>query len=223
VQDVTPDACVALAAALLIIFSGCGPAESMEDEGAASALAVDLSAEQPTLPPTWTYEPEAGPMTARPIDWRRTSWTGLRRSRFCKGNYVGAGREWTDGGVEFDIPSVEHWICVYEDPRAAEDAYASMSLLDVASDDWPNLTPEVLPEAIPHDQALLASLHADEGEIACGLGTANGICAVWMFRGRYGRALTKLEFYTSAGGIRLAPFVRLLRSVDAHMAQASNK
>ena len=60
--------------------------------------------------------------------------------------------------------------------------------------DWPNFGDGSETGPTPRNAATLES-DADEWEIGCGLGDPDGACQVWIFRGRYGRAMMAAEFH----------------------------
>ena len=91
-----------------------------------------------------------------------------------------------------------------------------------AEGDWPNFEPWSDTEPTPRNAAALES-DADEWEIGCGYGNPDGACRVWIFRGRYGRALMAAEFHFEVGlpggGIPFADVRVFVESVDNDLAQ----
>jgi hypothetical protein len=98
--------------------------------------------------------------------------------------------------------------------------YDSMSLGDVAGEDWPNFEGYSDVEALPAQAPELHDLAADDWEIGCGFGDPDGSCAVWDFRARYGNVLIDFEFASqgAGGGIDFSSMSRLIRSIDRHVA-----
>jgi hypothetical protein len=117
-------------------------------------------------------------------------------------------------------PSVDQSVCIFAEEGDASDAYASLSLTEVAGENWPNFDYPGA-ETTPTDVSDLHRLAADDWEIGCGIGDPEGVCAVWLFRGRYGRVLTDVEFTTSGGGIGFSAMRDLIQSVDRHVTARS--
>ena len=135
---------------------------------------------------------------------------------------AGGFREWTEGRAkarkEDDLgawPFVNQVVCVFSKEDGADDAYDSLSLADVAGEDWPNFD---YGETKPTNTSDLDGLTADEWEIGCGIGNPDAVCAVWDFRARYDNVLTDVEFGAQGGGIRLRAMHALIRSIDRHVA-----
>lgn len=156
------------------------------------------------------------------IDWGKEPGDGPAELRTC-GTGEGAFRSWSEGGVEWAVPSVAHTVCAFEAEEAARDTYASQSLLEVGGEDWPNFEPYSKAETVPSGVRSLDVLAADEWEIGCGIGEPDSGCAVWTFRARYGRVLTKVEFAASPGAIRFEQMRDLVTSIDTAVASGLDR
>jgi hypothetical protein len=154
----------------------------------------------------------------RPINWQLTPRTGVKRLRACL-NRAGAYREWSEDGVPHAHPRVLQIVCTYDSEDAARDAYESQDLFDVAGEDWPNYEPDGDEQIQTLAASALVSLEANDAEIACGLGDADPLCAVWDFRARYGQVITTVEFVTSGGGISAEAMRELLQSIEREILQ----
>ena len=187
--------------------AGCGVTES-RTVGVPSPDPVRLLAERPALPVT--YMTEDGPQS---IDWGKEPGDGPAELRICEDG-EGAFRSWSEGGVEWAVPSVAQTVCAFETEKAALDTYASQSLLAVGGEDWPNFETGSGAETVPSGVNSLDVLGADEWEIGCGIGEPDSGCAVWTFRARYGQVLAKVEFVAAPGSIRFEQMPDLVKSID---------
>jgi hypothetical protein len=118
-------------------------------------------------------------------------------------------------------PNVDQSVCIFAEEGDASDSYASLSLSEVAGEDWPNFDPAANAKTAPTNASGLDDLAADEWEIGCGIGDPDDVCAVWVFRARYGSVLTDVEFATSGGGIRFSAMRDLIQSIDRHVTARS--
>jgi hypothetical protein len=198
-----------------LVMAGCGATDS-DEVTPASLDPVSLLAEQPALPETYMTE-EGG----QPIEWGKEPGNAAVDLRTCKGGQS-AFRSWSEGGVEWGMPSVAQTVCAFETEELARHAYASQSLLDVAGEDWPNFEPGSNAATVPAAAHTLDALAADEWEVGCGIGEPDSGCAVWTFRSRYGRVLTEVEFAASPGAIRFEQMRDLVKSIDSVVARGRN-
>jgi hypothetical protein len=178
---------------------------------------VKLLSEHPALPATWV---EGG--APRSIEWERSSRGGRVELPSCS-DAAAAFREWSEGGLPRATPNVDHSVCAYADEAAANEAYDSMSLRDVAGEDWPNLEYGADADIVPADVSSLDGLEADEWEIGCGIGEPDQLCAVWTFRARYGDVIADVEFSTSGGGIGFSEMRDLVRSIDREVGARTRR
>lgn len=198
-----------------LVCAGCDSAEPGQVE-ASSLDPVRLLAERPRLPAT--YMTDDG---SQRIDWGQEPLGGRSKLRTCRDG-KGAFRSWSDGAVQFGVPSVAHAVCTFGSEKAARDTYASQSLLEVGGNDWPNFEPYAKDETVPTGVRSLDVLAADEWEIGCGIGEPDSGCTVWTFRARYGRVLTKVEFTAGDGAIRFEQMRALVKSIDSVIAIAAD-
>lgn len=136
--------------------------------------------------------------------------------RWCETETAGF-REWSEGGIPHTRPYVNQSVCVFAEEDDASDTYQSLSLHDVAGEDWPNFDPGASAQTTPRNASELSDLAAHDWEIGCGSGDPDDLCAVWVFRACYGSALTKVEV-GSGGGIGFSAMRDLIRSIDRHIA-----
>lgn len=171
---------------------------------------VLLVTERPTLPGSgW-----------RPLGGIRTAG-----SRNCPHGRSAVAAWSVDGDPEAD-PGAFEMVCTYRLESVAWFVYKWQSLYRVGGEDWPNFDPSVsdgrptVPKAIGRLRP-----EAEQWEIGCGYGDPDGLCRVWVFRARYGRVLTVLEFHDSVGlpgaGSRFETMRRFVESVDDDIAANS--
>jgi hypothetical protein len=207
---------------LLGVFAvvvACGGPE--EGSGDGKTDPVSLLAEHPALPRSLLEAP------SKPILWGKVLSDDLGHPLpphveipGCKFEASGF-RQWSQGGEYAASPSVDQTVCVFADEDGADDMYESMSLPDVGGDDWPNFEGLGPPgvKTSPTRAPELDDLAADEWEIGCGDGDADGSCSVWDFRARYGNVLVDSEFFSQPfGGIDFSSMSRFIRSIDRHVA-----
>ena len=195
---------------VIVAGSGCGPERGSGD---GSTDPVSLLAEHPALPRTLLEAPSS------PILWRRVVLPPHIHVFWC--DFEASGyREWSQGGESAFSPSVSQDVCVFADEDGADDMYGSMSLPDVAGEDWPNFDGLTDFDPTPKRVSELDDLAADEWEIGCGDGDPDGSCPVWDFRARYGNVLTSSEFFSQGvgGGIDFSSMSKFIRSIDRHVA-----
>jgi hypothetical protein len=196
---------------VFVLVVGCGGPERGSGDGATDP--VSLLAEHPALPRSLL---EA---RSSPIRWRRVPLPPHIEIPWCKVEASGY-RQWSQGGEYALAPSVDQGVCVFADEDGADDMYESMSLRDVAGEDWPNFEAGSDVETSPRRASELDDLAADEWEIGCGDGDADGSCPVWDFRARYGNVLIDSEFFSqgAGGGIDFSSMSKFIRSIDRHVA-----
>jgi hypothetical protein len=206
-----------LSVVLLMITPGCLTGFE-KGSGDGSTDPVSLLADHPALPRSLLEFPLS------PIRWRRVPLPPHIYVFWCKFEASGF-REWTLGGEYAGSPSVDQDVCVFADEDGAADAYGSMSLGDVAGEDWPNFERGSDVETSPRRASELDDLAADEWEIGCGDGDADGSCSVWDFRARYGNVLTSSECFSqgAGGGIDFSSMSKFIRSIDRHLAANAPK
>ena len=199
----------------VLITVGCGSGDRVDGQGPVTDP-LPFLAERPALPREWI---ERG--SPQRIAWRRSPRGGRVGLRWCESEASGF-REWSDGGTPHTYPDVDQSVCVFPEEGDARDAYASLSLFEVGGENWPNFERASSATTAPADVSDLDDLAADEWEIGCGIGDPEGVCAVWVFRARYGTILTDVEFATSEGGITFSAMSDLIRSIDRHVAARSS-
>ena len=154
-----------------------------------------LLADRPAFPPAW---PGYTRDRAAIVGWRSF---GTRTSdlRVCGGFGGGALRVWQYTLGDHGDPLGTQTVCTYKSELLARAVYVWQSLPGVAGEaDWPNFEGGSETGPTPRNAATLES-DADEWEIGCGLGDPDGACQVWIFRGRYGRAMMAAEFHFRVG------------------------
>ena len=135
---------------------------------------------------------------AATIGWRSV---GIRAGdlRVCGAFGSGAARFWQYTSGEVGDPTGSQTVCTYKSELLARTVYVWQSLPGVAGEaDWPNFESWSETGPTPRNAATLES-DADEWEIGCGLGDPDGACQVWIYRGRYGRAMIAAEFHFEVG------------------------
>jgi hypothetical protein len=174
---------------------------------------LSLLAERPALPRKLDMEG-----WHQPIVWRKTSLGPRTESSWCEVE-AGGFRKWTEAEASSTPlgawPFVKQVVCVFSGEDEADDAYDSLSLADVAGEDWPNFDSG---ETKPTNASGLDDLAADEWEIGCGIGNPDAVCAVWDFLARHDNVLTYVEFGAQGGGVRFPAMRDLIRSIDRHIA-----
>jgi hypothetical protein len=164
---------------------------------------VSLVTQHPTLPATG-WRPIGG------IDATDPELCPLGRS---------AQAAWSIGGDPFAEPGAFETVCAYRFEPVARLVYASQSLYSVSG--WPGFESWSDAPRVPRAIGLLEP-QAEEWEIGCGLGDPDGPCRAWVFRARYGRVLTVLEFQDSVGlpgaGSRFETMRKFVESVDEDIA-----
>jgi len=133
-------------------------------------------------------------------------------------------REWFRDGVSLKLPHVRQAVCAFGAETSAQEAYGSDALEDIYAEPLSNF--EDPAEAAAKGWAIRPSatppaLSASEFDIACNGGDANGVCNFWLFRARYGSAITVVSIFSQGGGIRYEEFEELIISVDHHLAESS--
>jgi hypothetical protein len=165
---------------------------------------VSLVTQRPTLPATG-WRPIGGIAATDP------DLCPLGRSAFAA---------WSIGGDPFADSGAFETVCAYRFERVARFVYAWQSLYWVGGD-WPNFESWSDAHTAPRAIGLLEP-QAEEWEIGCGLGDPDGLCGAWVFRARYGRVLTVLEFQDSVGlpgaGSRFETMRKFVESVDEDIA-----
>jgi hypothetical protein len=178
---------------------------------------VSLLATRPAFPRAWPDYADGS--AAGPVDWRITQ-TRTTDVRTCELG-SGAFRAWSYTAELFDDPEGFQTVCTYKSELLARAIYKWQSLYRVAGEDWPNFESWSDSPATPKNDETLNS-HADEWEIGCGLGDPDGRCQVWVFRGRYGRVLMVVDFYSDVGapgkGIPFSEVRVFVRSLDRDVA-----
>lgn len=172
-----------------------------------------LLAKSPVFPLAWPRYAENGGPT---IGWRSVG-TRAGDLRTCGVLGGGAQRVWWYRSEDRN-PLGTQTVCTYKSELLARVLYKWQSLPGVAGEaDWPNFESWSETEPTPRNAATLES-DADEWEIGCGYGDPDGACRVWIFRGRYGRALMAAEFHfevgVPGGGIPFADARVFVESLD---------
>jgi hypothetical protein len=154
--------------------------------------------------------------------WRPIAGIRTTNSRNCP-HGRSAKAAWSIAGDPFAEPAAFETVCVYRREPVAWFVYKWQSLYRVGGGDWPNFDPSVsdgrptVPKAIGRLRP-----EAEQWEIGCGYGDPDGLCRVWVFRARYGRVLTVLEFHQSVGdpgqGSRFETMRKFVESVDSDVA-----
>jgi hypothetical protein len=154
-----------------------------------------LLGERPVFPRAWPrYAKDGEPA----IGWRGFA-TRAGDLRQCGVGGGGAQRAWQYTLEEFGDPLGSQIVCTYKSELLARAVYKWQSLPGVAGEgDWPNFESWSETGPTPKSAATLES-NADEWEIGCGLGDPDGACQVWIYRGRYGRAMMAAEFHFDVG------------------------
>jgi hypothetical protein len=176
---------------------------------------VGLVVTSPALPKTVTTTGGR-----EPIEWVREAGDGLVRLPTCEDGEA-AFRAWSEEGIVGGIPKVTHVVCVFETEEAAADAYDSQSLPELAGENWENFEPGSEAATVPTDLDSLDMLSSDEWELGCGVGDPDIACSAWMFRARYGRVLTDVEFFSSPGEISFDDMRELVKSIDPVVARGA--
>lgn len=154
-----------------------------------------LLAERPSFPPAWSRYARDGRAT---IGWRSVG-TRAGDLRVCGVFGGGAVRFWQYTLDEFGDPIASQTVCTYKSELLARSVYVWQSLPGVAGEaDWPNFESWSETQPTPRRAAILES-DADEWEVGCGLGDPDSACQVWIYRGRYGRAMVAAEFHSEVG------------------------
>jgi hypothetical protein len=126
---------------------------------------------------------------------------------------------WSISGDPFADPGAFETVCAYRLESVAWFVYKWQSLYWVSG--WPGFESWSDAPRVPRAIGLLEP-QAEEWEIGCGLGDPDGLCRAWVFRARYGRVLTVLEFQDSVGlpgaGSRFETMRRFVESVDEDIA-----
>ena len=177
-----------------------------------------LLAERPVFPPAWPRYSEDG---GRTIGWRIVGAPD-GDPRECGLFGGGAERVWWYTSEDRD-PVGSQTVCTYKSELLARAVYKYQSLPRVATEaDWPNFETWSATEPTPRHATTLES-DADEWEIGCGYGDPDGPCRVWIFRGRYGRAMMAAEFHFEVGlpggGIPFADVRVFFESLDNVLAR----
>jgi hypothetical protein len=140
-------------------------------------------------------------VTKRPMlpgpGWRPIRGIRTTNSRLCP-HGRSAKAAWSVSGDAFADPAAFETVCVYRLEPIAWSLYKWQSLDRVGGNDWPNFEPWSDGPTVPKAIGLFAP-QAEQWEIGCGMGDPDGPCQVWVFRARYGRVLTVLEFHHGVG------------------------
>jgi hypothetical protein len=194
------------AAVVLTLVAAAATAYFVHRAGPAPDPA-SLVTERPTLPgPGW--KPIPGIATTDP--------------RVCPQGKSAQAAWSISGDVSAEIAAFET-VCVYRLEPVAWSLYKWQSLYKVGGGDWPNFDPSVSDgrPTVPKAIGVLRP-EAEQWEIGCGYGDPDGLCRVWVFRARYGRVLTVLEFHHEVGlpgaGTRFETMRRFVESVDDDIA-----
>jgi hypothetical protein len=147
------------------------------------------------------------------IDWRVASERVTRGAGMCSGVQQ-ASRVWSDGGDELAVPLFSQIVC---NAHSASDATFRFTALRHRNAQGPNFDFDDEAALEPHNWPALL-LRADRSDVACGMGSADGSCALWIFWGQYGSYLARLGFTEPLGGISSNRFFRLVESTDRHIS-----
>jgi hypothetical protein len=152
--------------------------------------------------------------------WRPIAGIRTTNSRNCP-HGRSAKAAWSIAGDAFAESAAFETVCVYRREPVAWSVYKWQSLYKVGGDDFPNFESWSDNPTVPKAIGMLEP-QAEQWEIGCGMGDPDGPCQIWVFRARYGRVLTVLEFHQSVSipgqGSQFATMRKFVESVDDDIA-----
>jgi hypothetical protein len=167
----------------------------------------------PALPETFVIDTYPGGIRWQAIRWSELTTSGTLPRSDCD-EFPEIYRRWnSDADLVADVR-----ICAFSTPRAAAIGFR-FPISDMFYYE-PNFGPPFRPsyEVYPPKEDF-GKLSADQFDVACGEGSAQGICHGWSWRGRYGQYLVVGSLGSSIGGVGIPDFMVFVRSVDQHVRQ----
>ena len=154
------------------------------------------------------------------VNWQLAANAETDSHPHC-GEWPVVGRSWTDNGIRWNRPEVLQFVCGTPSDEAAAYLFASTSLASTAGEDYPNFDlgiGKVFSLIVNRGLRTLAASDADAG---CAEGNADGLCYVWIYRGRYGAYLVQVLFRGDSygGGLGARSFLDLIQSFDSALAR----
>lgn len=131
----------------------------------------------------------------------------------CDDQVAEFDRSWNQDGEQFAQPQVLQFLCIYETSEQAAKDYEERTLASSAGEDYLNFESE--PSNIVPTEWTASSVAADQAEVGCAEGNADGLCSVWIFRARYGDMITQVTFRGSL--MFFADFLMIVRSADRRL------